>query len=112
MVRQVRTGVNGRGLVSVLIGLVGLALTFPAALPALAADYYVDPNYAGVNGAAYNGYTGAYNSVAAALGSSGVPAGASVANPSRLFFAPGTYNVGTASLSNSRNNLVLVNPSN
>ena len=86
--------------------LLGLATSGHAAI-----DYLVDPNYAGVNGQPYNGYAGAYNSVAVALGSGGVPSGASVANPNRVFFAPGTYNVGTASLSNSKNNLVLIGSS-
>lgn len=82
-----------------------------AAAPAGAADYYVDPNYAGANGAPYNGYAAAYNSVAAALGSSGMPAGASAANPNRLYFAPGVYNTANVtgvSLSNSRSNIALV----
>src|SRR5262245_10700077 len=86
------------------------ALTY-LSQPILAADYYVDPNYAGVNGAPYNGYAGAYNTVAAALGSSGIPSGASAANPNRLFFAPGVYNTANVtgvSLSNSRNNIALI----
>jgi pectinesterase len=73
-----------------------------------AGNYYVDPNYTGTNGAAFNGYTAAYNSVAAALGSTGVPSGASAANPNRIYFAPGTYNVGTTSLSYSKNNVNLI----
>jgi pectinesterase len=73
-----------------------------------AASYYVDPNYTGTNGAAYNGYTAAYNSVAAALGSSGVPSGSSASTPNTLYFAAGTYNVGAASLSYSKNNVDLV----
>jgi pectinesterase len=96
-----------------VVALAILPASFSLALarPAHAADYYLDPNYAGVNGAPYNGYAGAYNSVTAALGSGGVPSGASVANPNRLVIAPGTYNTASAtgvSLSNSRNNLVLV----
>ncbi|HEY7087108.1 MAG TPA: pectinesterase family protein [Tepidisphaeraceae bacterium] len=86
------------------------ALTY-LSQPLLAADYYVDPNYAGVNGAPFNGYAGAYNTVAAALGSSGIPSGASAANPNRLFFAPGVYNTANVtgvSLSNSRNNIALI----
>src|SRR6476659_4553351 len=73
-----------------------------------AVDYLVDPAYAGVNGQPYNGYAGAYNSITAALGSGGVPSGASAANINRIFVAPGTYdtafNTGV-SLSNSRNNI-------
>lgn len=88
-------------------GVVVFACVFSTS--AFAADFYVDPNYAGANGAAFNGYAGAYNSVAAALASSGgVPAGAAALNPNRLFFAPGTYNVGTTSLSYSRANVALI----
>ncbi|HWB54891.1 MAG TPA: pectinesterase family protein [Tepidisphaeraceae bacterium] len=72
------------------------------------ANYYVDPSYAGTNGAPYGTYTAAYNSVAAALGSSGVPSGASATNPNFIYFAPGTYNVGTSSLSYSKSNVDLV----
>ena len=76
-----------------------------------AIDCLVDPSYAGVNGQPYNGHSGADNSVAAALGSGGVGSGASAADPNRIFFAPGTYNVGTAALSNSKSNLVLIGTS-
>ena len=79
-----------------------------AATVARASIYYIDPNYAGTNGAPYGSYTAAYNSIAAALGSSGVPAGASASNPNYLYFAPGTYNVGTASLAYSKANVDLV----
>jgi pectin methylesterase-like acyl-CoA thioesterase len=75
---------------------------------ARAGTYYVDPNYTGVNGAAYGTYTAAYNSIAAALGSSGVPSGASASNPNTIFIAPGTYITGTSSLSYSKNNVTLV----
>ena len=57
-----------------------------------AADYLVDSSYAGVDGATFNGYAGAYKTVAAALGSGGVPSGASPANTNRIYFASGTYN--------------------
>jgi len=74
-----------------------------------ASDYYVDLNYSGANGAPFNGYAGAYNSVSAALASTGgVPAGASALSPNRIFFASGTYNVGAASLSYSRANVALI----
>jgi len=94
----------------------GLSLICFAAAMSLLADptakasiYYIDPNYAGVNGAAYGNYAGAYNNIDAALASSGgVPAGASASNPNYLYFAPGTYNVGTASLSYSKANVDLV----
>src|SRR5690242_5313422 len=73
-----------------------------------ASDYYVDLNYSGTNGAPFNGYAGAYNSVSAALASTGgVPAGASALSPNRIFFASGTYNVGATSLSYSRANVAL-----
>jgi pectin methylesterase-like acyl-CoA thioesterase len=75
---------------------------------AQAANYYVDLNYTGTNGAAYNGYAGAYNSIAAALGASGVGSGASPSNPNKIFIAAGTYNVGTTSLAYSKNNVDLI----
>lgn len=78
---------------------------------ALAADYYVDLNYAGVDGAPYNSYAGAYKTVAAALGASGVPAGASALAPNRIFFAPGVYNTANVtgvSLVNTRSNIALL----
>jgi pectinesterase len=80
-----------------------------ATTSAFAADFYVDPNYAGANGAPFNGYAGAYNNVAAALATSGgVAAGPSALSPNRIYFAPGTYNVGTSSLSYSRANVALI----
>jgi len=78
------------------------------------ANYYIDPNYSGTNGAAYtapNGtvYTAAYNNIDSALSSSGgVPSGGSATSPNYLYFAPGTYNVGTSSLSYSKNNVDFV----
>jgi len=79
---------------------------------ALALDYYVDTTYGGANGAAYtvNGktYAGAYNSVSAALGAGGVGNGSSALNPNRVYFAAGTYNVGTSSLAVSTRNLALI----
>lgn len=75
---------------------------------AVAGNYYIDPNYSGPNGAPYGIYTAAYNNIAAALGSSGVPAGTSPSSPNYLYFAPGTYNVGTTSLSYSKANVDLV----
>lgn len=102
-----RTGTGAR------IGAVAALISGSIVTSAMAGDYYVDPNYAGANGAAYNGYAGAYNSVAAALASTGgVAAGASAANPNRIYFAPGTYNVGTTSLSYSRANVALIGLSN
>lgn len=79
---------------------------------ALALDYYVDPSYGGTNGAAYTvggkTYSGAYNSVVAALGAGGVGNGASALNPNRVYFAAGTYSVGTATLAVSTRNLALI----
>ncbi len=78
---------------------------------ASAAEYLVDPSYAGANGAPFGSYAGAYNSVTAALGSSGVPSGSSAANPNKIYFVPGTYNTAITtgvSLSNSRNNIALL----
>lgn len=58
-----------------------------------AADYLVDPNYAGVDGAAFGGYAGAYKTINAAFASSGgVGSGASASNINRIYFANGTYN--------------------
>jgi pectinesterase len=76
-----------------------------------AANYYIDPNYAGTEGAPFGSYAGAYKNIATALGSSGIPSGASSTNPNRLFFAPGVYNTAITtgvSLSNSKNNIALV----
>ncbi|HUB26130.1 MAG TPA: pectinesterase family protein [Tepidisphaeraceae bacterium] len=89
--------------------------TFAAAAslstPTRAATYYVDPNYTGTNGAPYENYTAAYNSVDAALGSSGVPSGASASSPNMIYFAPGVYNTAAStgtSLSYSKNNVDLI----
>lgn len=85
-----------------------------SAAGALAADYYVDPNYAGVDGAPFNGYAGAYKSIVAALSNNSavaVPAGASALTPNRIFFAPGTYDTAYdtgVSLVNSKSNIALL----
>jgi pectin methylesterase-like acyl-CoA thioesterase len=89
-----------------------------AAAPCVkAGNYYVDPNYAGVNGAPYGIYTAAYSNIASALGAvagvTGVPAGSSPATPNYIYFAPGTYNTTTgmatpASLAYSQKNVDLV----
>lgn len=79
--------------------------------PSFAGNYYIDPNYAGVEGAPFGSYVAAYKSITTALGSSGMPAGASASNPNRLVFAPGVYNTAITtgvSLSNSRSNIALV----
>ena len=75
------------------------------------ADYLVDANYAGVDGAAFGSYAGAYKTVAAALGASGVPAGSSSSNINRIYFASGTYNTANVtgvSLTNSRSNFAML----
>src|SRR5438067_13727407 len=54
---------------------------------ARAADYLLDQNYGGVNGAPFGSYTAAYSDIASALAA--VPAGSSASNPNRLFIAPG-----------------------
>jgi pectinesterase len=72
-----------------------------------AADYLLDANYSGTNGAAFGNYAAAYNNIASAL--AGVPAGSAASNPNRLYIAPGTYNtansMSTAGLSYSRANV-------
>jgi len=79
---------------------------------AVAADYLVDLNYAGPNGAPFNGYAGAYSTITAALSGAGsINSGASAANPNRIFIAPGTYNTANVTgvtLSNSKSNLTFV----
>src|SRR5208282_1953217 len=81
---------------------------------AQASNYYIDPNYSGANGAPYTSpggtaYSAAYNNIDAALSSSGgVPSGSSASSPNYLYFAPGTYNVGSTSLSYSKNNVDFV----
>jgi pectinesterase len=103
---------TGGRVVSPLKLAVAIGAAFCAGQFARAGDYLVDLNYAGTNGAPYNGYAGAYNSVVAALAGTGsVNSGASAVNPNRIFFAPGTYNtanVTLASLSNSKNNIALI----
>jgi pectinesterase len=80
--------------------------------PAGAADYLLDPNYTGTNGAAANGYAGVYNNIVSALtGTGSVPAGASASSPNRLMIEPGTYNTASTtgvSLQYSRNNVDLI----
>jgi pectinesterase len=98
-----------RALGGALVLLLGLAAPL-----AHAGNYLVDGNYSGTNGAAYTNpdgitFTAAYNNVAAALASTGgVPSGSSPTSPNNIYFAPGTYNVGTTSLSYSKNNVALI----
>src|SRR4051794_28300907 len=61
---------------STTTALLALAACFAHAPAARAADYLVDPAYAGANGAAFGSYAGAYNSITAALAAGGVPSGA------------------------------------
>src|SRR5262245_19934693 len=93
------------------LGLGVISFVLCTAITARATKYLVDPNYAGVDGASFSGYAGAYKTVVAALGASGVPAGASAANPNRIYFAPGTYNTANVtgvSLVNTRSNIALI----
>ncbi|HEX4054128.1 MAG TPA: pectinesterase family protein [Tepidisphaeraceae bacterium] len=73
---------------------------------AKASEYLVNASYAGPNGAAEGPYSGVYNTINAAFAAVG--SGASVANPNYIYFAPGTYNVGTTSLSYSKSNVDLI----
>jgi pectin methylesterase-like acyl-CoA thioesterase len=94
------------GLSLALAASVGLSASL-----AKGANYLVDPNWAGTNGAAGEGYTGVYNSINAALGTGGVPSGASSANVNRIYVSAGTYNTGNVtgtSLVNSANNIALI----
>jgi pectinesterase len=81
---------------------------------AQAADYLVDLNYAGVEGAPFGNYAGAYKSIVNALSNGSgiaVPSGASATSPNRIHFAPGTYNTAFdtgVSLQNSKNNIALL----
>jgi pectinesterase len=83
-------------------------------MPVQAADFLVDLNYAGVDGAPFGGYAGAYKSIVAALSNTSgvqVPNGASATLPNRIFFAPGTYNTANVTgvtLVNSRSNIALL----
>jgi pectinesterase len=83
---------HGKFLLSAVAGIVPVA---GVSMMAHAANYYVDANYTGPQGAAYGIYTAAYSNIASALGAvagvTGVPAGASAASPNYIYFAPGTY---------------------
>lgn len=114
---QIGTLASPRRISFTLRLMIGMSLGSGWAITAQASNYYVDPNYGGVNGAPYDGYAAAYNTIAAALGAvagvNGVPAGASASSPNYLFFAPGTYNTTAgmatpASLSYSKANVDLV----
>lgn len=91
-----------------------IAIVALAAAAVHAADYRIDPNYSGAQGAPGGGYAGNYSSIVAALSDDspvGVPAGASPAAPNRVILAPGLYNTAYEtgrSLVNSKNNLVLL----
>ena len=47
---------------------IGLALVVGFCELARAGDYYIDPNYAGVEGAPFGSYVAAYKSITTALG--------------------------------------------
>src|SRR5882757_9704025 len=91
-----------------------LALAIDVGPPAHAANYLIAANYAGVEGAAFGSYAGAYKSIVSALNSSAggsIPAGASAANPNRIYIAPGTYNTANVTgvtLVNTRSNIALI----
>jgi pectinesterase len=100
MTRHQSIATAALALASVLAGL---------SCPLQAGTYYVDSNYAGVDGAPFGSYTGAYKTINAALNA--VPAGASAANPNRIYIAAGVYDTAKTtgvSLSNSRSNLALI----
>ncbi|MGD9636201.1 MAG: pectinesterase family protein [Pirellulales bacterium] len=103
-----------RSVVCRIRAVVAVLMTLAAYASAGAADYYVDVNYAGVDGAPFNGYAGAYKSIVAALSNSSavaVPSGSSALSPNRIYFAPGTYNTAFdtgVSLVNSKSNIALL----
>lgn len=71
---------------SLVRALAGAAFAIGLIVSADGADYRVDLNYAGVDGAPYQNYAGAYKSIVAALNSSAagsVPAGVSATSPNR-----------------------------
>jgi pectinesterase len=100
--------------IRIAVGLAIASSAFGISRPAVAADYLVDLNYAGVDGAPLGSYARAYKSVVAALSNSSaiaVPTGASATSPNRIFFAPGTYNTAFdtgATLVNSKSNIALL----
>ncbi len=67
---------------------------------------YVDANYAGPNGASDGDILRRFSTINAAFAAVG--SGVSALNPNYIYFAPGTYNVGTTSLSYSKNNVDLI----
>jgi pectinesterase len=79
---------------------------------AVATNYLLDPNFSGADGSAGEGYPVVYKSITSALnGTTGVPAGASAANPNVLYIEPGIYNTAATtgvSLSYSKNNVALI----
>ena len=95
---------SSRGARMVFTGAVVLA-SIPLAR---AGDYYVDPNYGGVNGAPFGGYAAAYNSVAASAHVDGDAGRGFGQQSQQALFCPGDLQRGTASLSNSRSNIALI----
>src|SRR5581483_946287 len=92
--------------------IISLILALGNGESARAADYLLDPNYSGTNGAPQGQYAGVYNSIVAALAQTGsINSGASASNPNRLFIMPGTYDTAAVtgvSLSNSKSNIALI----
>lgn len=92
-----------------LIALASAGIVLGLAVAVQAGTYYVDGNYAGVDGAAFGSYTAAYKTINAALAA--VPAGASATNPNKVYFAPGVYDTAKStgvSLQYSRANVALI----
>src|SRR3954462_5528083 len=108
---MIRLFTTARSVVLVTFSTVWLCMAGIGEFVAAGNLYYIDPNYAGVEGAPSGPYTGVYKNITTALGSSGIPAGASASDPNRLYFAPGVYNTAIATgvtLSNSRSNIALI----
>jgi pectinesterase len=96
---------------------VAISIVFASAIVTDAADYLIDLNYAGVEGAPSGGYTGVFKSIVTALETSNspsplaIPSGASALNPNRVYFAPGTYNTAfdtSRTLVNQRSNIAFL----
>jgi pectin methylesterase-like acyl-CoA thioesterase len=97
MLEAIRVGLYGRW---ILGGLAVLLLGLAAPL-AQAGNYYIDPNYAGTEGAPYVSpggvsYAAAYNNIVSALVGTGSSSGAipsgTAGSPNIIYMAPGVYN--------------------
>jgi pectinesterase len=98
---------SGKALRTAALVCIGLVVGSTSSLRA--GTYYVDGNYAGVDGAPFGSYTAAYKTINAALAA--VPAGASASNPNKIYFAPGVYDTAKTtgvSLQYSRANVALI----